>query len=301
MNYHHLCVGTANLARALEFWQGILGMAVKSRPDVAMLETLWDLPTGTIRGACQLETPSANAGALLLVEFDATTPAVRQQAGVTDLCPKNLDVNCIDLPARVRALQAAGYRMRSAPVDYAIGDLQVREVQLPLEEGVNLVLAEILGEPLVTTPTHYGAITSVVTTTADIEEESRFFEALGFQRLDRPRLEGPAIETMVGLPAGGVLHMQLLGEPATRFGRAELVSYGGASGADHYPRTRPPALGLFRAAIRVRDMPAVRRACSRAGYALTDVVSLAGPGKPCQACSVQSPSGWWIDLLPLPA
>lgn len=300
MNYRHVCVGTANLNAALALWRGFFGMAIAADdlPDSQDLERLWRLPVGSISRCCRLETPGAQGGALLLVEFSESAPVIRANAGVTDLCPKNLDVNCIDLPARVRELEAAGLHPRSAPVEYRIGDLEVREVQMPLEEGVNLVLAEILGEALVTTPTHYGALTSIVTTTADIGAETQFFQALGFARLDAHRLTGPEVERMVGLPNGGVLDMQLLGEASHRFGRAELVSYGAASGADRYPLARPPARGLFRGAVTVGDPAATRLQCEAAGYAVTDLVELTGSRTSARACSVRSPSGWWIDLLP---
>lgn len=299
MNYAHLCVGTADLDRALCLWRDTLGL--QSYPDSLspqQLERLWSLPRGGVRRVLGLETPGAAGGGLLLVEFSGASRAVRESAAVTDLCPKNLDVNVIDLPARARELTAAGYRLRSDPVEYAIGDLQVREVQVPVEEGVNLVLAEILGEPLVTTARLYGAVTSVVTTTADIPAEAAFFECLGFERLDYHRLTGPEVETMVGLRPGGVLEMQLLGDARHRFGRAELVGYGVDSGNDLYPLARPPALGLFRGAIRVADVATRRSGCLNAGYAVTALRDLSGDGESLPACSAESPSGWVVDILP---
>ncbi|MEQ8515973.1 MAG: hypothetical protein RIC38_10250 [Chromatocurvus sp.] len=302
MNYACLCVGTADLEASLRLWRNTLGLQSAAPQGDTLssrqLERLWLLPEGVITQCQMLETPGAPGGALLLVEFPPGTRSIRANAAVTDLCPKNIDVNVIDLPARARELQAAGYRLRSEPVEYAIGDLQVREVHVPVEEGVNLVLVEILGEPLVTTSRHYAAVTSVVTTTADTVAESAFFECLGFSRLDYHRLVGETVERMVGLRPGGVLEMQLLGDATHRFGRAELVSYGVDCGSDLYPRAVPPALGLFRGAIRVDNVATLRAGCLNAGYAVSGLQDLSAGEESFLACSVQSPSGWMVDLLP---
>lgn len=302
MNYAYLCVGTADLEASLRLWRNTLGLRPAAPQGDTLsahqLECLWLLPEGVITQCQMLETPGAPGGALLLVEFPPGTGAIRADAAVTDLCPKNLDVNVVDLPARARELQAAGYRLRSEPVAYAIGELRVREVQIPVEDDVNLVLAEIIGEPLLTTSRHYAAVTSVVTTTADIVAESAFFECLGFPRLDYHRLVGEAVEQMVGLRPGGVLEMQLLGDGTHRFGRAELVSYGSDCGRDLYPRAVPPARGLFRGAIRVDNVATLRAGCLNAGYAVSGLQDLSAGKESFLACSVQSPSGWMVDILP---
>ena len=294
MNYAFLTLGTDDLQRALGLWCDHMGLEeVQEQPRIGDLEHFWALPRGALLDARMLETVGAPAGRLLLLAFSESAPRVRDHADPRDLCPKNLDVNVVDLPARYRALCDAGLIPRSAPVSYAIDDLQVREVQFSLPEGVNLVLAEILGEPLCTTWAGFGAVTSTVTTVADLDAEEQFFRTLGFQAVGRHDLAGPEIERMIGLPPGGGLTISLHGAVAHRFGRAELVRYQPSIGQDLYARTALPAIGLLRAAIDVEDLDCCARQCREAGYRILKERSFGTR----RGRSLQSPAGWWIDLL----
>lgn len=296
--YRELYVGTDDYDRALRLYRDVLGfsLAPSEKQQCRALERLWGLEQGAISQLARLETPGAPGGRLVLVQFTRDAPVVRAGATAVDLCPKNLDINVVDLPKRAEELRGAGYTLRSEPVAYEIGGLPVREVQLPVEDGVNLVLAEILGEALLTTDKGYGGVTSVVTTTADIGAETAFFEMLGFSRLERHVLEGPAIETMIGLPPNAGIIMQLLGEPAHRFGRAELVAYRGASGNTLYPRAQPPARGLFRAAVDVQCVADVRADCVAAGLSCSEPQLLRLGSEQRLAASVTSPAGWQVDI-----
>lgn len=302
--YHYLYVGVASLRAVEVLWQDLMGFEAFVLPASypASLEQLWKLAPGSIARVLGLQTPSAPAGRLIFVEFSGASGAVREGAAVTDLCPKNLDVNVVDLFERAAELEAAGYQLRSAPVEYQIDQMDVREVQLGIHDDINLVLAEIVGEPLITTPRGYGGVTSVVTTVDDLSREMAMLQALEFPVLDAHRLVGPAIEQMVGLPPGGELHMQLLGNPEHRFGRAELVSYVGADGRNRYALTAPPARGLLRAAVRVQDPAASRESLLAAGFAcgelclLTDTDGLERP-----VYSVCSPVGWVLDVWAVPS
>ena len=296
--YHYLYVGVASLRAVEALWQDLMGFEAFDLPAsyAASLEQLWGLAPGSIGRLVGLQTPGAPAGRLVFVEFSASCPAVREGAAVTDLCPKNLDVNVIDLFERAAELEAAGYQLRSAPVEYQIDQLEVREVQLGIHDDINLVLAEIVGEPLVATERGYGGVTSVVTTVDDLAREMALLQALEFPVLDAHRLAGPAIEQMIGLPEGGELHMQLLGDPAHRFGRAELVKYVGARGVNRYPLALPPARGLFRGAIRVEDPAVSRQSLLAAGYDCAELFVLMDiDGRERSVCSVHSPAGWVLD------
>ena len=297
--YERLSVGVADMVIALDLWHETLGFDLVHHRHGSdpHLERLWELPKGEIAEQALLATPDAPGGRLHLVRFRSQVRTVRGTADVTDRCPKNLDVNVIDLPERVERLRSRGYRLRSEPVAYRFGDLDVREVQLPVHDDVNLVLAEIVGEPLAVTPRGFGGITSTVTTVDDLDRETEFLERLGFDRLDHHVLRGPQIESMVGLGAGGALELQLLGAPADRFGRAELVRYHGAAGRDLYEQARPPVRGLFRAAVRVDDPTATLAGLQPPPSAARHASPPALPDAPSPSVSVVSPAGWWIDLL----
>jgi hypothetical protein len=297
--YHYLYVGVVSLRAVKALWQDLMGFEAFALPPshAASLEQLWAMPPGSIASLLGLQTPSAPAGRLVFVEFSVSSPAVREGAAVTDLCPKNLDVNVVDLFERAAELEAAGYELRSSPVEYQIDQLEVREVQLGVHDDINLVLAEIVGEDLTTTSRGYGGVTSVVTTVDDLPREMALLEALEFPLLDAHRLVGPAIEQMIGLPRGGELHMQLLGNPVHRFGRAELVKYVGVRGANRYSLAVPPARGLLRGAIQVEDSAASRRALLTKGFDCGELFALPDvDGGESVVYSVRSPVGWILDV-----
>ena len=98
---------------------------------------------------------------------------------------------------------------------------------------------------------------------------------------------------MIGLPPGGGLTISLYGSVAHRFGRAELVRYQPSIGQDLYARTALPAIGLLRAAIDVEDLDRCARQCREAGYRILEERSFGTR----RGRSLQSPAGWWIDLL----
>lgn len=303
MNYDLLTLGTGSLTRALELWQGALGLepVPEDTPSARSLEQFLKLPEGAVRHCAVLATPGAPGGRLQLVEFAAGADRVRADAAVTDHCPKNLDVNVIDLPARLAALRAAGLEAPRDYTSYELEGLRVREVQLPLEDGVNLVLVELIGEALTVTGRGFGALTSIVTTTGDLDRERAFFEALGFDTLDYHELAGPDIEAMIGLPARARLQIQLLGDRAHRFGRAELIEYQGAQGRNLYPRAEPPAIGLLRGRVTVDDLDAAGRRWQARGLAPQYGSQLTVPRGTYRGCTLTSPSGWVIEAVEQPA
>jgi catechol 2,3-dioxygenase-like lactoylglutathione lyase family enzyme len=295
--YDYLFVGVRDMDESLRLWSDVLGLSVSHRDpsECRSLEQMWALESGSIKALVLLETPGAPGGRLVLVKFATEAPSVRAGAQAFDLCPKNLDVNVVDFHARVAELVQAGYSLRSEPVSYSIGDLEVWEVQVIACDDVNLVLAEIIGEKPALTKRHCGAVTSVVTTVLDIEQELLFYQGLGFARLTHHHLQGPEIEKMIGLPSGASLHMQLLGDVSHRFGRAELIKYEKVTGMDLYPRIKPPVIGFFRGAVLVQDI--------KTHLQTSEILSKPQEknlfGHRIMSDSVCSPSGFNIDLYQL--
>ena len=183
------------------------------------LERLWGLAPGQVAGQLLLRTPGAASGWLHFVAFNDPEPPVRQGAAPHDYCPKNIDVNCADMPARFDELTAAGLEFRSAVSEYAIDDLVVREVQAPVHDDINLVLIEVLDWPIALSSQHYGAVTSFVLAVPDLDAESRFYaDALGLDAVLEHRAAGEAIEKLIGLPPGAGLRLRIMGCEQQLFG-----------------------------------------------------------------------------------
>ena len=66
-------------------------------------------------------------------------------------------------------------------------------------------------------------------------------QVLGLEETSYHRFAGPEVERTIGLPAGAGLDIRIFGDPAYAYGRLEIVQYEGVTGADLYPRARPPA------------------------------------------------------------
>jgi hypothetical protein len=99
----------------------------------------------------------------------------------------------------------------------------------------------------------------------------------------------------VGLPSGAGLDIRILGDPASPYGRLELVQYEGVKSSNLYPRTAPPARGMLSVTYFVPDLePILARG---AAYGIRDagrVTTILGSGRMAQ---LTSPAGLRIDLL----
>lgn len=297
----YVSIGVADIAQARQFWVGQLGLEIVTErigPDPA-LARLWNLSAAQIAAQMVLRTPGAATGWLHFVQFREPGDAVRHGAQSFDLCAKNIDVNCVDLPARVATLRKAGYRFRSEPVEYEVGGIHAREVQLAGHDGVNIVFIEVLttGYELAWSPEGFAALTSFVVIVPDALAEARFYQALlGLDELMHHRISGPGIEAAVGLPAGSVLDMRLVGRADRMFGRMELIQYEGLQGQNLFPRAVPPATGILGCAY---EVPSINGAMQYAGehdLELTDSMwleLLTGVG---EVRVMHSPAGLRLEL-----
>ncbi len=257
--WSHVTVGVADMEQALELWQNVFGLepaAEKFGPD-AVLAKRWSIAADDIARQVVLRTPSQQSGMLHLVEFVDPDPSVRAGAEVFDRVPKNLDVHVDDLPAKVAALKAAGFKFRTdnfSTVQAPNGDT-FREIHLPAHDDTNIVLLEVLGEQLPHTKQGFAGIGLVITIVHDVETEKRFYlQALGLQITAENQLDGPEVERMVGLPAGSALNIAILGEQDEHFGLMELIAYRGVAGRNLYPRAKPKATGLLMVHYQVEDL-----------------------------------------------
>jgi len=298
----HVTVGVADLTPVRSLWIERFGLevvAARSGPD-AGLATLWGIAPERIEEQLLLRTPGAETGYLHFVHFNDPDAPVRQGAAPTDLGPKNIDVNCHDMPARYAELQEAGYTFRSAAVEYEIVGLRAREAQMPAHDDINVVLVEILSEGYAIdfTPRGFGAVTSFVVIVPDTRVEGDFYrEVLGLDEVMHHRVTGPGIEEVVGLPPGAALDLRLLGREGKLFGRMELISYEGLDGFDRFALARAPAVGTLGCGYAVDSVQAVCRRARAAGCVIEEqanVDTIFGHG---DMGILYSPAGLRIELF----
>jgi catechol 2,3-dioxygenase-like lactoylglutathione lyase family enzyme len=282
----HITVGVADIERALRLWRDTFGMEVvgqRDGPDEA-LAALWGLGPGGIAAQALIRTPGTTAGWLHLVEF--ADPAA--------LGPKNLDVYCDDIHARVTDLRQDGWEFRSRVVDYSIGDIEASEVQMPGPDETNIVFVHVAGQAMPFSTCGYAGVTSLVVIVPDLDAEVDFYrDTFGFDELIRHRIGGAEVEEMIGLPAQTGLELSLLGRAEQLFGRVELIRYDGAPGADRFALACAPALGSLHCAFRVESVDATLARYAGDGERHEDLRTLFADG---DVGVLRSPAGMRVEV-----
>lgn len=300
--FAHATVGTADLDQALAFWTGHFAFEVVARRDGADadLAGIWDLAAGDISRQALVKTPTANVGALHLVEFARPAPPVRRGAQVFDQLPKNLDLYVRGMAQRFRQLQAEGIAFRSEPVTSPGPDgLVFGEVHLAGPDDTNVVLLEIIGPGYDTCFNRKGfaGIGPLITIVPQLAAEEAFYTGiLGMAITLDLRLAGPVIEKMIGLPAGAALLLKVYGDPAQPLGRIEVIEYEGTRGSNLFARARPPALGTLHVTYRIAGLAPLVERLRAAGIAVTNHGYrrlLYGAGR---VMSFHSPAGFRIEV-----
>ena len=182
-----------------------------------------------------------------LVEWDVAHESVRAGAQVFDLCPKNLDIYVDDLPKRMAELAERGVVFRNEHYSEAVSPdgVHFREIHLAGHDDINIVLLQVIGSDTRFPDSGFYGVGPLVCIVRDPEAEKHFIDTvLGLSMSHDNILEGPEIETMIGLPAGCALEVSIWAEPGQVLGEVELVTYQGTDGADLYPRALPGARGV---------------------------------------------------------
>jgi catechol 2,3-dioxygenase-like lactoylglutathione lyase family enzyme len=297
-----IAVADMQVVRALwleQFGLSVLGERTGADPEQA---ALWNIPADDIQHQLLLGTPGAATGRLHFVELRNPGPPIRATARPFDLCAKNVDVNCSDLPAKVAQLKAAGYEFRSEPIEYELHDVHAREVQMPAHDGLNIAFIDVLSDGYETpyTDQGYASLTSFVVIVADIEAEVNFYRnVIGFDEVMYHRLSGPDIETAIGLPPGAALQMHLLGRAHNMFGRMEVIHYEGLRGTNLFERAVAPATGVLNCGIFAASLEPILERAQRAGIMLPPAKQrdlLCGTGR---YVTLHSPAGLNIQLIEL--
>jgi len=293
----HVTVGVADLEPALDLWCGTFGMEIVGRRDGAdpALAALWDMRPHEICAQALIRSPGTTVGWLHLVQFSDPAAPVRADADPMDLGPKNLDVYCDNIHARVGELQAAGWPFRSRVIEYKVGDIVASEVQMPGPDDTNIVFVEVDGQTMPVSPAGYCGITSFVVIVPNLEVEAGFYkEVLGFEELLRHRITGAEIEEIVNLPSMTGVEMLVLGREHERFGRVELIQYDGSPGADRFGLARAPALGSLHCAFRVASIDATLARHAGPVQRVDASGALFGAGA---AAVLRSPAGLHVELF----
>lgn len=252
-------VGVENINKALDLWQSIFQFTLRTRKTGADygLSQIWKLKEDSITDQALLYTPGLAMGYLHLVEFKDPLPPIRSDAAISDLCPKNIDVACTELPTRFNELKELGFEFRSDWVQYEAAGHVVREVQMPGHDDTNIGFLDIKGQDYPFTPSGYAGLSCIVSIVPNVAEEETFYmDILELPSAGRHTLDGPEFEKMVGLPPGGSMDLRLLSEPDNIFGRVELIEYIGSTGKNLYPLSKPGALGLFQEVYFAKNMDA---------------------------------------------
>jgi catechol 2,3-dioxygenase-like lactoylglutathione lyase family enzyme len=293
----HITVGVADLEASLELWCGTFGMEVVARRDGAdaALSALWKLPANSVERQALIRSPGIDAGWLHFVQFANPDAPVRAGADPMDLGPKNLDVYCDDIHARVAGLQSQGWTFRSRIVDYNVAGIEASEVQMPGPDDTNIVFVQVAGQTMPVSRAGYCGISTFVVIVSDMEAEIAFYRnLLGFDELLRHRISGAEIEEVINLPSSVGVEMAVLGREHQRFGRVELIRYDGPPGVDRFLRAHAPALGALHCAFRVDSVEQVCRRVAGSARRVDVDGSLFG-GK--SAAVLYSPAGLRVEVF----
>ena len=259
-------LGVGDLDAALDLWETRFGF--RRREDWLNRQALadrWSLEASRVANQALLGAPGTEHGWVRLVQFHDPDPVIRERARPWDRCAKNLDIRVDNLPARLPILEAAGCHFLND--DYsevtAPNGTRFREMHLHAHDGINIVLLEVLDDPLPFSEQGFTGVSTLVTPVADLVAEKDFYtHRFGLDTHFHHTLEGEEVTRMIGLPDGARLDLCVLGEPGVRTGQMELIRYRGVHGQDLFPRARPPARGIL-------DVDFSRRApgfvCSPAG------------------------------------
>lgn len=295
-------VGVADLAAAEALWRDTFGLEVVAERGAgdAALAALWSLPAAAVGRQRVFATPGQTTGWLHLVEFPEPDPPVREGANTFDLAPKNLDIYVDDLPARERALRAAGHTFHGARHSEVVAPdgTRFRELHMPAHDAINVVLLEVVGTHRHTSGAGFGAVGPLIVTVPDASAEQAFArDVLGLGKLSDHVLGGPEIEAMIGLPAGATLDVSIWGDADAPFGQLEIIAYGGTDGTNRYERARAPATGILQVRYHVSELAPLRERLDTNGlaYAVESCVSLIdGSGA---LLRFRSPAGLTVEVL----
>jgi catechol 2,3-dioxygenase-like lactoylglutathione lyase family enzyme len=252
-----------------------------------------------------LARDGTDAGAIRLFHFPEETPVLRRGAMAWDTG------GLFDIDLRVRSvdewtatLLEPQWHGISAPVNWRLGDLQVREWLARGPDGVILALIERLSPALVPpAPAGLSHAFNATQTVRDLDRSLAFYQSLGFELLSRqagPLPEGGGM--VLGLsPAAAKstpVDLAILSTGDQLNGSIELVSLPTIRGRDLACSSGPGNRGLNLLRIPVRGLESLTLDLQRQGIEVTAMARWeCAPHGMVRGMALRSPDGAWLELL----
>jgi catechol 2,3-dioxygenase-like lactoylglutathione lyase family enzyme len=233
----HVVLPTSHLGDLLDLYAGVLGFereADDTAPDPA-LAGLLGLRTAPTR-VCRLVKPGSQGGSVVLAEVSGL-PSLGSPGPPGRVGPYALDFYARDAAGLADRLEASGWSFTSGAVDYALPgtELPVRE-QMLVQHHSGLLHAIVQHRPRGTRSVlgedqdqDCSEVVAVVCLTPHLDDARAFArDVLGGHEYFRGSFEGPAVETMLAMPAGQRLDAALFRGPRSRNARLEFAWSPGA-------------------------------------------------------------------------
>lgn len=243
-NINEVIMTTADIVCAKKFWCDLLGLEVLAENNVTdtSLRQLWQAQNVDIKNRLLLGHKHSLCK-IHLVELASPGICLREHTNSLDAQAKTINLLVKDLPKVWQRLRELGADLKGEWVEYEAQGQIYRDAHIIGPDHVGVGLVEIIGEDYPVNLCGIGEPVSFTFTVDNINDEQDFYCNLGGQiRLDE-KFSGPAIESLVGLPAGGSLNMKLIG-PKAPIARLELVSYDHPM-INHYSKAEFPAIGVL--------------------------------------------------------
>lgn len=244
-------------------------------------------------------------GAIRLFQFSDTTPLARPNGRAwdtggffdIDLRVRSVDEWCTQLPG-------PEWQGLSAPVNWQLGELQVREWLSRGPDGVILALIERLYPPL--DPEAGSGLSHAFNASQivrDMDRSLAFYQALGFSLIHRH--QGPLKQgggKVLGLSGSEAdttpVDLAMLSTDGHLNGSIELLAFPTRKGHDLSASSGPGLRGLNLMRIPVRGIESLALDLERQGIAIESGARWeCAPHGRVRGVALRSPDGAWLELL----
>ena len=214
---------------------------------------------------CEMVAPGADRGGIHVVE----TPHASSRFGPFDPRPVAIDLYTRDIGKSLRIAQGAGLHCGQL-VDYAVGPLQLKEVEVEDDDGLRLVFLELENRRpslLDQAPDRlHSEVHSIVFAVPSAEDAVTLWrDGAGLDVLVDAPIRGPVISQLMGLPKDEVpIRFVLFCDEEAHPARLEVIEFIEDPAP---PRTSGPLrAGLHAAAFQVDDLEAAMERLGRCTF-----------------------------------
>lgn len=244
----------------------------------------------------RLVVPGAATGSVRLV----TTPEPPRAPGPFDGRPLAIDLYTRDMKRSMAVAESAGGHL-GALVEYALGDLEVAEIEVTGPDGLIVVFIEVSRRrPSVLDADRerlHSEVHSIVWAVPHAAEPLAFWLGAGLETLVDAEIRGPIISKLMGLPKPDVpVRFILLCDGDHSPARFELIEFLDDDGP--VTASWPLAAGLHAASFRADDLEAAMAALDGASFGEPVTIDSELHGQ-ALAVSAQAPGGTRFELWQL--